>query len=68
MKKLILTFAVLFTAFTAIAQTQPQSQTTNPNLTDAELYNAIWAMGQMYPDGFTIDINTMRQPKEDLVV
>ena len=28
-------------------------------LTDKELVNVIYAMGQMYPDGFTIDLNTM---------
>ena len=76
MKKLLLTLTVLLTAIFTYAQTKTQAETqapaqqesTNPNLTDAELYNAIWAMGQMYPDGFTIDINTMRQPTEGLVV
>jgi len=37
-------------------------------LTDKELVNVIYAMGQMYPDGFTIDLNTMRQPTEGLIV
>ena len=37
-------------------------------LSDKELYNAIWAMGQMYPDGFTIDLNTLRQPQKGLMV
>ena len=37
-------------------------------LTDKELVNVIYAMGQMYPDGFTLDLNTMRQPTEGLVV
>ena len=37
-------------------------------LTDRELVNVIYAMGQMYPDGFTLDLNTMRQPTEGLIV
>ena len=37
-------------------------------LTDKELVNVIYAMGQMYPDGFTLDLNTMRQPTEGLIV
>ncbi|MBP5517686.1 MAG: nucleoside hydrolase [Bacteroidales bacterium] len=49
------------------AQNNTQNNTQN-RLTDKELYNAIWAMGQMYPDGFTLDISTMRQPTEGIVV
>ena len=37
-------------------------------LTDKELVNVIYAMGQMHPDGFTLDLNTMQQPTEGLVV
>ncbi len=37
-------------------------------LTDKELVNVIYAMGQMFPDGFTLDLNTMRQPTEGLIV
>ncbi|MBQ9660836.1 MAG: nucleoside hydrolase [Bacteroidales bacterium] len=37
-------------------------------LTDKDLVNVIYAMGQMYPDGFTLDLNTMRQPTEGLMV
>ena len=44
------------------------SALAQPDLTDKELYNAIWAMGQMYPEGFTLDINTMRQPTEGIYV
>ena len=82
MKKLILTaaaaIAAVFVQTTVSAQSstaQSQSNATSEqaaasklNLTDTELYNAIWAMGLMYPDGFTIDISTMRQPAEGLVV
>ena len=44
------------------------SASAQPRLSDKELYSAIWAMGQMYPDGFTLDLNTMRQPTEGLMV
>ena len=54
--KLFSVFAALLVSLTLSAQ--------QVKLSDKELYNAIWAMGQMYPDGFTIDINTMRQPTE----
>lgn len=37
-------------------------------LTDKELVNVIYAMGQMFPDGFTLDLNTMRQPNEGIFV
>lgn len=37
-------------------------------LSDKELYNAIWAMGQMFPDGFTLDLGTLRQPEKGLMV
>jgi hypothetical protein len=37
-------------------------------LTDKELVNVIYAMGQMHPDGFTLDLNDMSQPKEGLIV
>ena len=37
-------------------------------LTDKELVNVIYAMGQMFPDGFTLDLNTMRQPTEGIFV
>ena len=59
MKKAILSILVLLFAVSAFGQV---------NLSDKELCNAIWAMGQMYPDGFTIDLKTMRQPQEGIVV
>lgn len=37
-------------------------------LTDKELYDVIWGMGLMYPDGFTLDINTLRQPDRGIMV
>ncbi|MDY6444081.1 MAG: nucleoside hydrolase, partial [Bacteroidales bacterium] len=37
-------------------------------ISDKDLVNVIYAMGQMYPDGFTLDLDTMRQPTEGLMV
>ena len=37
-------------------------------VSDKELVNVLWAMGQMYPDGFTIDINTLQQPTKGIAV
>ena len=60
MRKLFLTAALLLgLGIAASAQVK---------LTDKELNNAIWAMGQMFPDGFTLDLTTMRQPTEGLMV
>ena len=47
--KLLSIFALLLVSLTVSAQ--------KVKLSDKELYNAIWAMGQMYPDGFTLDVN-----------
>ncbi|MBR5399922.1 MAG: nucleoside hydrolase [Bacteroidales bacterium] len=66
MKKLFLTLAAILAI--SVSATITATAQSKPNLTDKELYNAVWAMGQMYPDGFTLDINTMRQPTEGIVV
>ena len=58
--KLLSTIAVFLVSLTVSAQ--------QVRLTDKELYNAIWAMGQMYPEGFTIDLNTLRQPDKGIMV
>ena len=60
MKKAAL-LIVAFLAFASFGFSQEK-------LTDKELVNVIYAMGQMYPDGFTLDLNTMRQPTEGLIV
>ena len=60
MKKILLALALLCTAASAI---QAQER-----LTDKQLVDVIYAMGQMFPDGFTLDLNTMRQPTEGLMV
>lgn len=37
-------------------------------LSDKDLANVVYVMGQMYPEGFTLDLNTMRQPSAGLMV
>ena len=37
-------------------------------LSDKELASVIWAMGQMYPDGFTVSLDSLRQPTKGLAV
>ena len=37
-------------------------------ISDKDLVNVIWAMGQMYPQGFTLDINTLQQPTKGIAV
>ena len=60
MKRIItLAFLLLSTLSLSFAQEK---------LTDKELVNVIYAMGQMFPDGFTLDLNTMRQPTEGIIV
>ena len=57
--------SLLFTLFLIVAVSFGFSQ---EKLTDKEMVNVIYAMGQMFPDGFTLDLNTMRQPTEGLIV
>ena len=35
-------------------------------LTDKELASVIWAMGQMYPEGFTVSLDSLRQPTKGI--
>ena len=35
-------------------------------ISDKELVDVIWAMGQMFPDGFTLDLGTLRQPTQGI--
>ena len=58
MKRFLIPF-LLLVSLTAAAQER---------LNDKELCNVLWAMGQMYPDGFTLDIQTLRQPTEGIMV
>ena len=59
MRKVLLAVALLALSLSVNGQNK---------LSDKELYNVIWAMGQMYPEGFTIDINTLKQPTEGIMV
>ena len=36
--------------------------------TDKDLATAVWVMAQTFPEGFTLDLNTMSYPKEGLMV
>ena len=37
-------------------------------ISDKELASVIWAMGQMYPDGFTLSLESLRQPQKGIAV
>ncbi|MBR5100707.1 MAG: hypothetical protein IKX34_05340, partial [Bacteroidales bacterium] len=39
-----------------------------PRVSDKELVSVLWAMGQMYPDGFTLSLDSLRQPTKGLAV
>ena len=60
MKRIALLLVVML-AFPFAGQAQPQ-------ISDKDLVNVIWAMGQMYPEGFTLDINTLQQPTKGIAV
>ena len=59
MKKLLLLCLLAVVSTSAFPQQR---------VSDKELVNVLWAMGEMYPDGFTLDLNTLRQPTEGLAV
>ena len=59
MKKLIL-LSCLLAAF--VPATGQQA------FTDKELATVIWAMGQMHPEGFTLQLSDLTQPKEGIMV
>ena len=58
-KTAILLALLLMLPFTGQAQ---------QHISDKELVSVIWAMGQMFPDGFTISIDSLRQPTRGLAV
>ena len=60
-------FFVLVT-IVAIPTGFAQDKSKSYRLSDKDLANVIYVMGQMYPQGFTLDLNTMRQPTEGLMV
>ena len=46
-----------------------QRETAKKNqFSDKDLATAIYLLGEMYPEGFSLDLNTMRQPTEGLMV
>ena len=57
---------VLLTIAAALTLTAPAfSQQT---VSDKDLATALWVIGQTMPEGFTLDLDTMRQPTEGLMV
>ena len=44
------------------------SQAQQNRVSDKELVSVLWAMGQMYPDGFTLSLDSLRQPTQGLAV
>jgi len=61
MKKTFLLFLLLALPAAGFSQNQAR-------VSDKELVSVIWAMGQMYPDGFTLSLDSLRQPTEGLAV
>ena len=61
MKKYFLFFLLLALPTAAFSQNQPR-------VSDKELVSVIWAMGQMYPEGFTLSLDSLRQPARGLAV
>ena len=65
MRRYILIFFAIAMAISGIAQ---QKGYKPYKMSDKDLANVIYVMGEMYPEGFTLDLNTMRQPTEGLMV
>ena len=61
MKKIVLILAVLLAA-SATAFSQQQK------VNDKDLATTLWSMRELYPEGFTIDIDAMKFPTEGLMV
>ena len=59
MKKIALIIILFLIILPARAQQQ---------VSDKELASVVWAMGQMYPDGFTLSLDSLRQPTKGIVV
>jgi len=60
MKKTVLLLALLLAL--------PFAGQAQQRISDKELVSVIWAMGQMYPDGFTLSLDSLRQPTKGLSV
>lgn len=63
MKKSALLLVILLTVMPMAGWAQHQ-----PRVSDKELVSVIWAMGQMYPEGFTLSLDSLRQPTKGLAV
>ena len=57
-------FLLILTALLTLSPTAFSQQTVS----DKDLATALWVMGQTFPEGFTLDLNTMSYPKEGLMV
>ena len=60
MKKIVLLLVLLALPLAGQAQQN--------RVSDKELVSVLWAMGQMYPDGFTLSLDSLRQPTQGLAV
>ena len=60
MRKILITITLLSCIAPAFAQPRDFSK--------KDMANIVWTMGQMYPNGFTLDLNTLRQPTEGIMV
>ncbi|MBR3292489.1 MAG: hypothetical protein IKI66_09980, partial [Bacteroidales bacterium] len=60
MKKTVL-LLVLLLAF-------PFAGMTQQKFSDKELETILWAIGQLYPEGFTISLDSLRQPDKGIAV
>jgi len=61
-------FLILLAFVLAIPLGFAQSRNNASRISDRDLGNAIYVLGEMYPEGFTLDLNTMRQPTQGLMV
>ncbi len=52
----------------ALMLAMPLALPAQQRVSDKELVSVIWAMGQMYPDGFTLSLDSLRQPEKGLAV
>ena len=60
MKKTVLLLVLLLTF--------PFAGMTQQKFSDKELETILWAMGQIYPEGFTISLDSLRQPDKGIAV
>ena len=65
MKRNILLFLAMAMTFPVMAQRNTAKQ---HRLSDKDMAKAVYLLGQMNPEGFTLDLNTMRQPTQGLMV